>query len=101
MVATQADDSLEMCHNFDLTKPTSWRSALKTSQSPRKVLGSISGPVPSISSVLKRTGYWCGRSGVRFSRIGTVSPTARHSCTISMFPERYVAEMGKMKLFFF
>ena len=31
----------------------------------REVLGSIFGPVPAVSSVVKRTGYWCGRSGVR------------------------------------
>ena len=31
-----------------------------------EVLGSIFGPVPAVSSVVKRTGYLCGRSGVRF-----------------------------------
>ena len=27
-------------------------------------LGSISGPVPAVISVAKRTGYRCGRSGI-------------------------------------
>ena len=36
----------------------------QTGQLAREVLGSIFGPVPAVSSVVKRTGYRCGRSGV-------------------------------------
>ena len=41
---------------------------------------------PAASSVAKRTGYRCGRSGVRLpgtGQIGTVSPTARLRCDVS------------------
>ena len=39
---------------------------LNTSLSAREVLGSIFGPVPTVSLDVKRTGYRFGRSGVRF-----------------------------------
>ena len=41
-------------------------TGLNTSLSAREVLGSIFGPVPAVSSVVKRTGDRCGRSGVQF-----------------------------------
>ena len=44
------------CHNFELTKPASWCSELETSLSARKVLGSICGPIPGVSSVVKHKG---------------------------------------------
>ena len=50
------------CHNFELIKPASWGYP-RISLSAREVLGSLSGPVPVVSSVVKRTDYWCGRSG--------------------------------------
>ena len=37
---------------------------LNTSLSAREVLGLIFGPAPAVSSVVKRTGCQCGRSGV-------------------------------------
>ena len=41
-----------------------------------------------------------GAEGVGFDsragQIGTVSPTARHRCDVSVFARRYVVEMGKI-----
>ena len=48
--------------------------------------GSIFGPVPAGSSVAKRTGYWCGKSGVRFPgwsnrhSVANGSPPLRRFC---------------------
>ena len=59
---------------------------LNTSLSVREVLGSIFGLAPVVSSVVKRTGYWCGRSGVRFPgwsnwhRVANDSPPLRRFC---------------------
>ena len=50
------------CHSCELTKPASLGSP-KTLLSAREVLGSISGPVPAVSLVVKRTDYRYGRSG--------------------------------------
>ena len=79
MVAAQADMFRLQCYNFDLTKPASWAKWLKTSLSVREALDLISGPVPAVSSVVKRTGYPCERSGIdsRAGQINRVSPTAR------------------------
>ena len=75
-------------------------------------LGSISGPVLTVSSVVKRTGYRWGRSGVRLQvrsnrhSVAYGSPPLRRFCV----PRCYVAEIGsqhpfltiaeKKKLFF-
>ena len=59
---------------------------LNTSLSAREVLGSIFGPVPAVSSVVKRTGYRCERSGVQFPgwsnrrRVANGSPPLRRFC---------------------
>ena len=60
-----------------------------TSLSAREVLGSIFGPVPAVSSVVKR---FIGAKGLGFDsrkgQIGTESPTARHRCDASVLPKR-------------
>ena len=73
------------CHNFELTKPASWGWP-KTSLSAREVLGSISGPVSAVSSVVKRTNYRCGRFGAWFPgrsnrhSVANSSPLLRRFC---------------------
>ena len=77
------------CHNFELTKPASW-GLPKTSLSAREVLSSISGPILVVSLVVKR--QTIGAEGLGLDswagQIGTVSPTARQCCDVSVFPSR-------------
>ena len=59
---------------------------LNTSLSAREVLGSIFGPVPAVGSVVKRTGYRCGKSGIQFPgwsnrhSVANASPQLRRFC---------------------
>ena len=72
------------CHNFKANRPVGVE--LKHIAIAREVLGSIFGPVPAVSSVVKRTGYRCGRSGVRFPgwsnrySVANGSPPLRRFC---------------------
>ena len=76
------------CHHFEPNRPVG--VVVKHIAIGAGGLGSIFGPAPAVGPVVKRTGYRCGRSGFdsRDGQIGTVSPTARHRCDVSVLPKR-------------